>query len=202
MEHTVSTFMHMNKNTSGKNNGVAVKRSERYMSVNTMKDTSGKKPGRPASRSKPKPSARPGVMLARISRYEFYCDHIRRRAYEIYCDRNERRRGGDHVSDWLQAERELAGALGAEARAHRSPIVQEGVAERTSGQKSSRKRAASGWCMPEVDRNPLTAPKAEHALGALVSSRESNTHPHEVFVTRRRHPEHQQTPRNGPNAQY
>jgi hypothetical protein len=36
-------------------------------------------------------------------------DHIRGRAYEIYCERCDRNEGGDHVSDWLQAEQELNG---------------------------------------------------------------------------------------------
>ena len=35
---------------------------------------------------------------------------IRRRAYEIYLGRNGG--PGDHVSDWIQAERELRGARG------------------------------------------------------------------------------------------
>ena len=34
-------------------------------------------------------------------------DAIRCRAYEIFCNRNGG--GGDHVTDWLQAERELNG---------------------------------------------------------------------------------------------
>jgi hypothetical protein len=34
-------------------------------------------------------------------------ESIRRRAHEIYCDRVNRGAGGDALSDWLQAEREL-----------------------------------------------------------------------------------------------
>jgi hypothetical protein len=93
----------MIKDTSSKSIGGAAKQPERNMSslVNTMKDTRGKKPRISASRPKSKPSARSEVTL----------DRIRCRAYEIYCDRSGARvRGGDHVSDWLQAERELTNA--------------------------------------------------------------------------------------------
>lgn len=109
----MSTLMHMNKDTSGKNIEGAATPSERNMStlVHTMKDTCGKKPGRSANRSRLKPSVRS----------EITPDRIRCRAYEIYCDRNDgRSRGVDNLSDWLQAERELIGASRGAPIAHRS----------------------------------------------------------------------------------
>jgi hypothetical protein len=105
--------MQVNKDTSGKNIEEAATPSERNIStlVNTMKDTRGKRTGRPANRSRLTPSVRS----------EITPDRIRCRAYEIYCDRNEGRgRGGDNVSDWLQAERELTGASPGAPIAHGS----------------------------------------------------------------------------------
>lgn len=126
--------MHMNKDTSGKNiEEAAATRSERNMStrVNTMKDTSGKTNVTSASRSKPTPSARSGITL----------DRMRCRAYEIYCDRNDGcGSGGDHVSDWLQAERELTGAL----RGRSARIDGRSVGRRKTYDRSEVKPQARG----------------------------------------------------------
>jgi hypothetical protein len=43
-------------------------------------------------------------------------DSIRCRAHEIFCNRNGG--GGDHVTDWLQAERELNGESRSEGPDH------------------------------------------------------------------------------------
>lgn len=55
------------------------------------------------------------------TRVEATHDHIRGRAYEIYCERCDRNEGGDHVSDWLQAEQELNG------HAHSEPIAERSI---------------------------------------------------------------------------
>jgi len=55
------------------------------------------------------------------ARIEATHDHVRSRAYEIYCERCDRDEGGDHVSDWLQAEQELNG------HAHSEPITEGSI---------------------------------------------------------------------------
>lgn len=189
----MSTFMHMNKDTSSKNMGAAARRSERNMSlVNTMKNTSGKKNGISASRSKSKPSAR-----SRITPEDIRC-----RAYEIFCERNGR--GGDHVSDWLQAERELTSATKGTRIGNRS-----GGRHDTYDRSELKPQARGGSYMPEVDRKPRPAPTAEHAFVApcfsLVGREKARRHHHGAFVMHRIG-EIPQTDnpvsRKGPNAQY
>ena len=58
--------------------------------------------------------------LKATARIEATHDEICGRAYEIYCERCDRDEGGDHVSDWLQAEQELNGHAPSESIAERS----------------------------------------------------------------------------------
>ncbi len=64
--------------------------------------TSAARPAPPAQ-----PSSRPRA-LAGSARVEPPSDRVRVRAYEIYAARIANGAAGDAVSDWLQAERELA----------------------------------------------------------------------------------------------
>lgn len=97
----MSTLMHMNKDTSSKQDKVAASESDRTMStaMHMNKNTSGKKAGKSKRHTEPKTSTLP----------EITPEIIRCRAYEIFLVRDGR--GGDEVSDWLQAERDLSDAM-------------------------------------------------------------------------------------------
>ena len=96
----MSTVMHMNKNTSSTQDNFAASESERKMStaMHMNKNTSGKRPDRTKRHTEPRSSTHSAITP----------ELIRCRAYEIFCARDGQ--GGDNVSDWLQAERELGQA--------------------------------------------------------------------------------------------
>ena len=93
----MSTVMNMNKDTSSKQDKFTASESERKMStaMHMNRNTSGKKADRAKRHTEPKTSTFPAITP----------ELIRCRAYEIFCARDGQ--GGDAVSDWLQAERDL-----------------------------------------------------------------------------------------------
>ena len=97
----MNTVMHMTKNTSGKQDEFAASESERKMStaMHMNKNTSGKKADKSKRRTEPRPSTFSAITP----------ELIRCRAYEIFCARDGQ--GGDAVSDWLKAERDLSDGM-------------------------------------------------------------------------------------------
>lgn len=71
--------------------------------------------------TKPNPATKTASAPPSEQRAQTMPDRIRRRAYEIYKDRRSHGAPGDELSDWLQAERDLASA-GADSKS--APLVE------------------------------------------------------------------------------
>jgi hypothetical protein len=78
----------------------------------------------PLTKSRFRPPTRPQVPGSSSATAEA----VRARAYEIYQERSRRGDRGDALSDWMQAERELAGRARAAppAAASRGEVLMEG----------------------------------------------------------------------------